>query len=291
MSREWVEVRIASGVDAGELLGLLDDPEAGGAWQEDGVIRLYWPVDRWMPEVLHELRRAVRHLDPTLEPTITVDRLPEEDWNAKWAASVKPIRIGRRLIIRPSWESAVLGPDDLELIIDPKQAFGTGHHATTRLLAEWLEGLIRGGERVFDVGTGSGILAMLAVRLGAKEAVGIDCDPVAIACARDYAAVNGFGRELRLDTTSVADRAAGPDHRVDVVIANLDRRTLLDSAELLGRYAVAGSTLLLSGLLLEDREEVVEAFAHAGAYLAEAREQEGWLALMMTGPESCEGRT
>lgn len=286
---EWIEVRIASDVDAGEVLGRFNDPGVSGAWQDDGVIRLYWPVDRWAPEVMQTLRQVVRSLDARTDPAITVDRLPNQDWNARWAASVKPIRIGRRLVIRPSWQAAVLGPDEIELIIDPKQAFGTGHHATTQLLAEWLEDLIRGGERVLDLGTGSGILAMAALRLGAETAVGVDCDSVAIDCAREYASANGFGPELRLVAASLAESVGEWDEKVDVVLANLDRRTLLDSAAILGRYASNGALLLLSGLLAEDRDEAAQAFALAGAYVRETRERDGWIGLAMHGSESCEG--
>ena len=111
--------------------------------------------------------------------------------------SVRPIRIGRRIVIRPSWEPVALQAQDIEIVLDPKQAFGTGHHATTRMLLEWLEDLIHGGEFVLDVGTGSGILAMVALRLGAASALGVECDPVAVDCARDYARENGFGSTSR----------------------------------------------------------------------------------------------
>ena len=107
-------------------------------------------------------------VDPGASPEsdIRVEKLPDQDWNRQWAQSVRPIRIGRRIVIRPSWEPVALQAQDVEIVLDPKQAFGTGHHATTRMLLEWLEDLVHGGESVLDVGAGSGILAMVALRLG-----------------------------------------------------------------------------------------------------------------------------
>ena len=126
----------------------------------------------------------------------------------------------------------------LEIILDPKQAFGTGHHATTRMLLEWLEDRIQGGEAVLDVGAGSGILAMVALRLGARSAIGVELDPVAVACARDYAVENHFGPEL----TWVCGTLRDVPHPVtpDLVLANLDRQTLLLLAEELAVYGAKG---------------------------------------------------
>lgn len=206
---------------------------------------------------------------------IYIERLPEEDWNADWSRAVKPVRIGRRTVIRPSWERASLKPGDIELILDPKRAFGTGHHATTQLLIEWLEDIIRGGEQVLDAGTGSGILAMVALRLGARSAVGIDCDAVAVDCAMEYAAANGFGTELELRRARLEDVGG---RRFDVVLANLDRRTLLQSVGPLLGHLHAGAVLLLSGLLAQEEDAVRAAFADAGCRLKERREREGWIA-------------
>ena len=97
----------------------------------------------------------------------------------------------------------------IELVIDPRRAFGTGYHATTQLVVEWLEAHVRGGGVVLDVGTGSGILAMTAIRLGAASALGVDNDPVAVECAREYAVLNGFGPELELRVASFEDLDAG----------------------------------------------------------------------------------
>jgi ribosomal protein L11 methyltransferase len=110
---------------------------------------------------------------------------------------VEPIRIGR-VVIRPSWKAVALNPADIELIIDPKQAFGTGHHATTHLLIEWLQEVVTPTDRVLDVGTGQRRVGDGGVTARGREAVGEDFDPVAIECARDYAQVNGFDARLTL---------------------------------------------------------------------------------------------
>ena len=277
MTQEWIEVRWTSSADAGEVLGLLNDPAVTGAWQEDGQIRLYWPSARWSLDALTALKQVLGHFGYA-GTAITVDRLHAQDWNEQWARSVKPIRIGRHILIRPSWERAGSEPGDVELILDPKQAFGTGHHATTALLLEWLEELIRGGERVLDVGTGSGILAMAALRLGAKTALGVDCDPVAIECALEYAAVNKFGPELELRVTMLEAVEPVP---VDLVLANLDRNTLLESARFFEPFLKQGARLLVSGILPEDRSDIAAVFAAVGGSVAGSKERDGWLALEM----------
>ena len=216
---------------------------------------------------------------------VSVNQLPFQDWNQLWAQSVKPLWIGKRIVIRPSWEPVSLQPGQIEIILDPKQAFGTGHHATTRMLLEWLEEIIRGGESVLDVGSGSGILAMAALRLGARSALGIEYDSVAVECAEEYAKQNGFGPELRYVCGTFEDGVVSA--RPDLVLANLDRRTLLHLAEQLA--LCDARRLLISGLLQDQRQEVVAAFAAAGLYPGREREQEGWLAMEFLPVQSCEG--
>ncbi len=290
MTNEWVEVRIRSSVDAGELVSLLNDPAVQGAWQEPDVIHLYWPVARWNPDILQNLRAILKDLgEREVEERMTIDRLPDRDWNRLWVQSVEAIRVGRRVVIRPSWRRAELQSDDIELIIDPKQAFGTGHHATTRMLIERLEEVIRGGESVLDVGTGSGVLAMVALRLGASRALGIDTDPIAVDCAREYAVVNGFGSELELKTTALEELDPRRHPGYDWVLANLDRGTLVDSAPAFGPYLRRGARVLLSGVLVDQQAEVVDAFTAVGGYVACVRERDGWLALEMLAPDACAG--
>jgi ribosomal protein L11 methyltransferase len=153
------------------------------------------------------------------------------------------------------------------------------------MLLEWLEEIVCGGESVVDIGTGSGLLAMAALRLGAVRAAGIDHDPVAIECAQDYARQNRFGDELSLQCGGFdAIPKAQP---FDLALANLDRQTLLQLAERLLDFTC--SKWLVSGLLLDQREEIVAAFATAGLYPGRQRDQDGWLAMEFLRASSCEG--
>jgi ribosomal protein L11 methyltransferase len=242
-------------------------------------------AQHWTSDRLAHLRQTLCRLTEqgVAEPDIAVHSLPDQDWNRQWAQKVKPLRVGKRIIIRPSWERMEPNEDEIEIVLDPKQAFGTGHHATTSLLLEWLEEDIQGGESVLDVGTGSGLLAMVALRLGASRAVGVDNDPEAIHCAREYAAANDFGAELALQCGTLT---AGLT-TYDVVLANLDRGTLLELIQPLA--ASTGMTLLVSGLLVDQRDEIVVAFGDFGLYPRREREREGWLAMEFTRAESCEG--
>jgi ribosomal protein L11 methyltransferase len=215
-------------------------------------------------------------------PEVLVESVPHQDWNRQWAESVKPLWIGRRIVIRPSWEPVAVRSDQIEIILDPKRAFGTGHHPTTRMLLEWLEDLINGGESVLDVGTGSAVLAMVALRLGAARATGLDNDPVAIACAEEYARENRFGRELILRCGTVSKGES-----CDLVLANLDCRTLLLLADDL--VACTMGRLLVSGLLVEQRQDIVGAFGLRNLYPASEREMAGWLAVEFGRAQDGEG--
>lgn len=285
MPENWIDVRIETELDAGELLSRLGDPAVQGAWEDAGAVHLYWPEDYWNSERLSSVRSVLAGLASSEIP-LSITRVPAQDWNQQWARSVRPLRIGR-LVIRPSWEPVERGPADLEIILDPKQAFGTGHHATTRMLLQWLQEDIRGGEVVLDVGAGSAILAMAAVKLGAASAVGVECDPVAVACASDYVAENGLSDRVQLVCGTVAGVA--PRLRAGLVLANLDRQTLLQLAVPLAGYAEAGARLWLSGILAEQQDEISACFAELGLACVNRREEDGWVALALVKPESCEG--
>jgi ribosomal protein L11 methyltransferase len=275
MYSNFIEVSIRTDIDSGELLAMLQDGESMGSWEKEGILHLFWPEERWNDAALEDLKKVLGQMGVQVhDEDLSINAVPDQDWNATWAASLQPIRLGRHVRIRQSWHAA--DPESIELVIDPKRAFGTGYHATTQLVVEWLEDHIRGGERILDVGTGSGILAMTAIRLGATSAVGIDNDPVAVGCAQEYAALNGFGLELDLRVASFDDLDAG---KFDVIVANLDIRTLPRLCESLRRLMGDHAIACLSGLQAQDYEEVAAALHRHGFEITSPRHREDWLAL------------
>ncbi|GJL69264.1 MAG: hypothetical protein NPIRA06_18990 [Nitrospirales bacterium] len=272
------EMTIPVSVDVTELAGILDCQEFLGAWEAEGSVVLYWSKNG--AAILQQVRSAISALGVVPpEGSLQLHPMKAQDWNATWAASVQPIRIGRRIGIRPSWTTMDMPKDGVELIIDPKQAFGTGHHATTQLILEWLEGVTWvPGMRVLDVGTGSGILAMAALRLGATTALGIDVDTTALDCAREYAAVNNIQEELTLSSCQLATL---PDQAFDVILANLDRKTILHVMGQFSRMRGLHTQLVLSGLLEEDEAEIVGQMEGQGWHRRHVRRWDGWIAIQL----------
>jgi ribosomal protein L11 methyltransferase len=188
-----------------------------------------------------------------------VAEVPDEDWGEAWKAGLAPISVGR-LFVRPSWIDAAPPPGAAEVVLDPGMAFGTGTHPTTSLCLRALSDLLgeRPGATVLDVGTGSGLLAIAAARLGAGRVAGTDVDPVAVAVARENAARNGVEVEL---SGAPVPALRGP---FDLVVANILANTLRELAPGIAAQVAPGGTLLLSGLLAGQEEEVREAYLREG---------------------------
>ncbi|MFH1044911.1 MAG: 50S ribosomal protein L11 methyltransferase [Pseudomonadota bacterium] len=203
-------------------------------------------------------------------PDYRAEPVGDEDWVRLSQAQFEPIRISDKLWIVPSWAMAP-NPHAVNLVLDPGFAFGTGSHPTTRLCLQWLERTIRGGERVLDYGCGSGILAIAALRLGAREALGVDVDPLALVAARANAARN------RVDARFVNTETA-PDLQADLVAANILANPLILLAPLLAGYTRKGGRIALSGILEAQADEVMAAYAPWFAMRVSASD-EGWVLL------------
>jgi len=283
MTGHTIDILIIAPVDANELTGLIHQPGLLGTWATNETIHVYWDPSYWSPDAHTSIIDALRVLGiPKPDDLVGTSSLPSQDWNSQWTSQVKPIRIGKHIRIRPSWESASSDSKDIEIIIDPKQAFGTGHHATTQLLAEWLEEIIKGGETFLDIGTGTGILAMVALRLGAQRALGLDFDPQAVDCALGYARTNRFGRELAFSVETLEQYQTSG---WDLIVANLDLQTILRFAEKLNLFLSPKGQLFLSGLLIEDYQEISGTFEDRGWVVVESRYREEWIGLHLTHPD------
>lgn len=207
-------------------------------------------------------------------------KVNDEDWAENWKKYWHPQRIGKHIIICPSWEKVDdIQENDIIINLDPGAAFGTGTHQTTRLCIRSLEKLYAENDSfktVLDVGTGSGILAVVAAKLGAKNIYGFDIDPVAVDVSNENAEKNSVSDVCYFDDKSIKQ----VKDEYDLVIVNILARTILLMAEDVKRTCKQGGTILLSGIIEAKVEEVIEKYKSIGLKLEEKDEEEGWYSLV-----------
>jgi len=244
------------------------------------VVRLYLPAEEATPALRRSLRLALRFV-PLQGPHRwrRARRLAEESWQRAWRRHLRARRIGR-VVVRPSWRPVRARAGEVVVEIGPGMAFGTGGHPTTALCLKALASLVSVGDRVLDVGTGTGILAIAALKLGAAWALALDIDPQAVRAALDNARRNGVADrvEVRQGTLTPEVVREGP---FQVVMANIDGLTIRRLAPLLAQSLAPGGWLVVSGFLSEGAQEVEEALAAAGLRPREVMSEGVWAALVM----------
>lgn len=268
------------GVTIDEPVDLLG-PELGfrvRAGEPVGV-RIYLPGSELGAILTEQLRTAMDERYPGLE--LVAKPVYQEDWDVSWREFFGVVEPGGRLIIVPSWIEHEPAPGQLVIHLDPGQAFGTGHHETTRLCLLALERHLQPGDAVLDVGTGSGVLAIAAVLLGAARVVAIDIDPLAANVARENCERNGV-----LERVAVSAGTLEPGHegRYGLVVANISTAANIALAPAFAAVTLPGGTLLLSGILARDAAEVVAALEAAHFIHAETREDGDWCQLTFRAP-------
>ena len=240
----------------------------------------YIPVDEKLEQTRLHIQQALRYLaliQPLPEPTFTP--IQQANWMEAWKQHYQPIEVGERLLILPAWLEDAPG-QRLPVRIDPGMAFGTGTHPTTRLSLELLEAHLQPSQPVLDVGCGSGILSVAAVKLGAAAAYGVDIETEAIDNANQNAALNGVADGTAFAPGSISEIKAGvfPITQSPVVIANILTHILIQLLDDdLGQLVAPGGVLLLSGVLLEKEAELTEALNRHGFAISERRQLDDWL--------------
>jgi len=250
-------------------------------WRDDGLVdghrRVVVHFDR--PEQSAEVEAALHEACPTL--VATSDSVDNADWTSAWKQYFTPIHIGARFVVLPSWMAD--SPQTAQpILIEPKMAFGTGHHQTTALCLEALDqlaasGTLRAGQTFLDLGTGSGILGIAAVKLG-LSGLGLDIDPVAIDNAHENAALNQVETELELGVGGIDAVAA--TRRFDCILANILANPLMDMAEAITARLKRPGILVLSGILREQADRVAAAYMDQGLPKPEISHSQEWARLV-----------
>lgn len=264
------------------------DQDLLGMAQGDTTVTVYLPDNAQGAEQLVALRAMLAQIhardDAQLFGTLelTLKNVREEDWANNWKQYFKPFTVGERLLIKPSWETCENPRHRAVLEIDPASSFGTGQHHTTRLCLELLEQLMHPGDRVLDLGCGSGILSIGALLLGASGATAVDIEENAAATATENARKNHIDPTLyRVFCGNVLEdetlcREIGDGY--DLICANIVADVLIAMKQLFRQFLRPEGTLIVSGIIMERRDEVLDQLKSAGFTLLEVREKEGWAA-------------
>jgi ribosomal protein L11 methyltransferase len=286
----WLEIRIeATDASADAAAEVLAREGCGGtaASRPSGCVRPdavdvvgYLPLSDQIENTLARIGDAVRAM-PGLglelrSSEVIVTWIEDDDWATAWRKYFKPLRIGR-VVIKPSWEQFEPREEEVVVELDPGMAFGTGNHESTRLCLLLLQEYVKGGETVLDVGTGSGILAMAAAKLGAAEVMAIDNDPIAVDAARENTARAHLEGSVRVELGNTPSLFAGA---ADVVVANIVPDVIIPMARDLAAKAKPGGVVITSGIVKQRAGEVLASLESAGLGTVEVREDGEWVAIV-----------
>ena len=303
---DWIEITISTNTEGADIVSeallrqgavgtqIIDRADVPDPSKPNGFWELIDPkmIDE-MPEDVQvkawfESVEALRGLENCLKAlpgltgmdlgTLAVSQqgVQEQDWSECWKQYYKPFRAGKHLVIKPSWESWNAAPGDLIIELDPGMAFGTGTHETTAMCVEMIEKHYHGG-KVLDVGTGSGILAIAAARLGADSVLGVDIDPMAVRVAQENVEKNGLSREIDIRQ---GDLVAGLDNvRCEFAVANILADVIALLAAPLKAHLTANATFVCSGILKEREQDVVDVLTKNGYQLFDRMQKRDWVAL------------
>ena len=207
---------------------------------------------------------------------VDVNEVKEEDWANNWKKYYKTTKIGERVVIKPVWEEYTAQGDEVVVEMDPGMSFGTGTHETTRLCSMGLEEYMKNGDLVFDIGTGSGILSIIASKLGADKVIGVDIDQVAVDAAKENVEYNKC-ENVEILKGDLMDHVSG---KADIVIANIMADIVIFLTDTVSNFVKDGGYFISSGIIEEKRDEVIEALKKNDFEVVEVKQERHWVSII-----------
>ena len=246
------------------------------------TLRTYIPLSPSTEAQRQKIDLAVRLVSKVYPlPPLQERVMDASEWMDSWKRHFYPLHVGKRTVVRPPWQDYAPQEGEVVIQIDPGMAFGTGHHPTTRMCLEEVEERVEPGMRVLDVGTGSGVLALLAAGLGASRVLALDSDPDAVKNARRNIRINGMTGRVQILRGTLPNKKAEPG-TYDLVVANISALAISQLALEMVKATKPGGRIIASGFLEEKRHEVEEALSRAGAQLLGARSDGDWVTLVLS---------
>jgi ribosomal protein L11 methyltransferase len=282
--KQWIEVTVTAADPHQDLLiGQLAAIGFEGFLQQDDSFSCYMELGLWRKQTIDPFKSLIKNFEREFKGhrfEWKARTIVEKNWNATWERSVGIVEATPRIIIKPTWKKLrVKDKGKIVLHIDPKMAFGTGHHETTRLSLTLLEEHLHPGDRVLDFGCGTGVLAISAVKLGAHSALAVDNDRWAVENAAENAGKNRVQKRVRVVEGDVKKL---PKRTFDLIIANIDLLTISKSLKHLVRRMKPGGSLILSGLLVSDLTEFMNVISHQGIVPLEIVNENEWVAIALS---------
>lgn len=283
--KTFLEISVsATGAQRDILLAALIESGVQGFQETDTHLIGYVDKSRWDERAFGQFRTEIHELIQTMSSNaeVTFRDVEEINWNEEWEKTLKPVEVGSRIAVKPSWTEYDNVSGRIVIEIDPKMSFGTGYHETTRLTLLLLETYVRKGDAVLDVGTGTGILAIAAIKLGARSAIGIDNDEWSIDNATENIRRNGVEDRVEISDTPTKELT---ERDCDIITANL---TLGTNSELLPQFRrllKPGGILLLSGLLTSDKNAMLKRLGEERFNVVEIRDEGEWIAIAASRSE------
>ncbi|KMM37621.1 50S ribosomal protein L11 methyltransferase [Guptibacillus hwajinpoensis] len=256
-------------------------------YPEEGVIlKAYMPVNSFLGETVEQIKEAINGLlvyDIDLgHNTVQISEVNEEEWATAWKKYYKPVKISERITITPTWEEYTpVNTDEIIIELDPGMAFGTGTHPTTVLCVQALEKIIQPGQRVIDVGTGSGVLSIAAASLGADSVDALDLDEVAVKSARLNTKLNKVHSKIQVSQNNLLDNI---QEQYDVVVANLLSEIIIRFTDDVAKVLKPGGAFITSGIITAKKDEVKQSIIDQGLEIEETLQMEDWVAFIARKP-------
>ena len=278
MNEIFLDIHIAVPPDeqVREILpAALSDLGFDGFAEDEKGIHCYIKKDLWYGSIEHIIKDLSEQLNLPFVELLSVTEIVNKNWNEEWEKSIQPIHVTERIVITPSWHP-IDDKDKMVLTIDPKMTFGTGYHETTRIMLRMMEQYITPGSTVLDVGTGTGILAIAAIKFGAHNAIGVDIDKWTLDNGLENAGRNGVLDKVVIRVGSLETVTEGS---FDFVIANIIRNTILELMDGIIAKLSANGTLLFSGLLASDRTIIENALVERKFSVLSVLRENDWIGI------------
>ncbi len=256
---------------------------AQGSLNQENILRAYFSDLDWNEKKKEQLQYYLYQLAelkfPVQPDKIQIKKIENQDWNAKWKQSIKPIEIGGKFLIKPSWIH--LEPQAMTQVIeiDPQMAFGTGVHATTQLMLKLLIDHIGSPSRIMDIGTGTGILAIAAARLSHAEIIAFDNDKIAINTAKQNCIQNQVSKKIHIFCGTID---AVKEIHFDIILANINRSIIIESLSKIFRCLNRTGVAIFSGILIEEKNQIIERIENHNFRIIKDATQDEWAALVVS---------